>query len=84
MKKFKSHILVVDDDEGIRNLIKQFFNEHNYLVNTASNAEEAQNQVSTIKFDLIVLDIMMPGKSGLDFIKDNKKKNIYTNYFTYC
>ena len=74
MKKFKSHILVVDDDEGIRNLIKQFLNEHNYLVNTASNAEEAQNQVSTIKFDLIVLDVMMPGKSGLDFIKDNKKK----------
>ena len=73
MESFKSHILVIDDDEGIRSLLKQFLNENGYLVNTASNASEAQEKISIIKFDLLVLDIMMPGKSGLDFISENKK-----------
>ena len=72
MESFKSHILVVDDDEGIRSLLKQFLNENGYLVNTASNALEAKEKVSLIKFDLLVLDIMMPGKSGLEFISENK------------
>ena len=72
MESFKSHILVIDDDEGIRSLLKQFLNENGYLVNTASNALEAKEKVSTIKFDLLVLDIMMPGKSGLEFISENK------------
>ena len=72
MESFKSHILVIDDDEGIRSLLKQFLNENGYLVNTASNASEAQKKISIIKFDLLVLDIMMPGKSGLEFLKENK------------
>ena len=72
MESFKSHILVIDDDEGIRSLLKQFLNENGYLVNTASNASEAQEKISIIKFDLLVLDIMMPGKSGLEFISENK------------
>ena len=72
MEKFKAHILVVDDDEGIRSLLKQFLNENGYLVNTASNALEAKEKISIIKFDLLVLDIMMPGKSGLEFISENK------------
>ena len=72
MESFKSHILVVDDDEGIRSLLKQFLNENGYLVNTASNALEAKEKISIIKFDLLVLDIMMPGKSGLEFISENK------------
>ena len=72
MENFKSHILVVDDDEGIRSLLKQFLNENGYLVNTASSASEAQEKISIIKFDLLVLDIMMPGKSGLEFISENK------------
>ena len=72
MESFKSHILVIDDDEGIRSLLKQFLNENGYLVNTASNAYEAQEKISIIKFDLLVLDIMMPGKSGLEFISENK------------
>ena len=72
MESFKSHILVIDDDEGIRSLLKQFLNENGYLVNTASNASEAQKKISIIKFDLLVLDIMMPGKSGLEFISENK------------
>jgi len=77
MKKFKAHILVVDDDDGIRDLVKQYLFENNYLVTTAINAEDAQKKVETIKFDLIILDIMMPGKSGLDFTEENKDK-LYT------
>tara|TARA_E500000331_G_C16759431_1_gene498916 strand:- start:90 stop:425 length:336 start_codon:yes stop_codon:yes gene_type:complete len=77
MKKFKSHILVVDDDDRIRDLVKQYLNENNYLVTTAISSEDAQEKVKIIKFDLIVLDIMMPGKSGLDFTTENKEK-LYT------
>ena len=77
MKKFKAHILVVDDDDRIRDLVKQYLNENNYLVTTAFSAEDAKKKVDTIKFDLIVLDIMMPGKSGLEFTVENKDK-LYT------
>ncbi len=74
MNKFEAHILVVDDDDGIRNLVKKYLNENNFLVTTANNAEDAEEKVKVIKFDLIVLDIMMPGESGLDFISKNKGK----------
>ncbi|MDA7447433.1 response regulator transcription factor [Candidatus Pelagibacter ubique] len=74
MNDFIAHILVVDDDEGIRSLIKQYLNENNFLVTTSNSAENAEEKISIIKFDLIVLDIMMTGKSGLDFIKQNKSK----------
>ena len=73
MNEFIAHILVVDDDDGIRSLVKQYLNENNFLVTTSSGAENAKEKVSIIKFDLIVLDVMMTGKSGLDFIKENKK-----------
>ena len=72
MKSYKAHILVVDDDNGIRNLVKKFLIENNYLVNTAANSEEAQKKIEIINFDLIILDIMMPGKSGLEFLNENK------------
>jgi len=65
--------LVVDDDDRIRSLVKQYLNENNFLVTTSSSAENATQKVSIIKFDLIILDVMMTGKSGLDFIKENKK-----------
>ncbi len=74
MNDFEAHILVVDDDEGIRSLIKQYLNENNFLVTTSNSAENAEEKISIIKFDLIVLDVMMAGKSGLDFIKQNKSK----------
>ena len=74
MNKFEAHILVVDDDDGIRNLVKKYLNENNFLVTTANSAEDAEEKVKVIKFDLIVLDIMMPGESGLDFISKNKDK----------
>ena len=74
MDNFIAHILVVDDDEGIRLLVKKYLNENNYLVTTANSAEDAFEKIQIIKFDLIILDIMMPGKSGLEFIKENQKK----------
>ena len=74
MDNFVAHILVVDDDDGIRSLVKKYLNENNYLVTTANNAEDAKEKIQIIKFDLIVLDIMMPGKNGLEFIKENKNK----------
>ena len=74
MDSFIAHILIVDDDDGIRLLVKKYLNENNFLVTTAQNAEDATEKVKIIKFDLIILDIMMPGKSGLEFIEENKKK----------
>ena len=74
MKKFEAHILVVDDDDGIRNLVKRYLSENNFLVTTSESAEDAEEKISYIKFDLIVLDIMMPGKSGLEFTLANKNK----------
>jgi len=73
MDNFIEHILVVDDDDGIRSLVKQYLNENKYLVTTANSAEDASEKIKILKFDLIILDIMMPGKSGLEFIGDHKK-----------
>ena len=74
MNSFIAHILVVDDDDGIRSLVKQYLNKNNFLVTTAESAENALEKILIIKFDLIVLDVMMPGKNGLEFIQENKKK----------
>ena len=73
MDDFIAHILVVDDDEGIRSLVKKYLNENKYLITTADSAEEALEKIQIIEFDLIILDIMMPGKNGLEFIQENKK-----------
>tara|TARA_B100000902_G_scaffold306086_1_gene294636 strand:+ start:435 stop:1112 length:678 start_codon:yes stop_codon:yes gene_type:complete len=73
MDNFFAHILVVDDDDGIRSLVKKYLNENNYLVTTAESAESASEKIKIIKFDLIILDIMMPGKSGLDFINEKSE-----------
>ena len=74
MNNFIAHILVVDDDDGIRSLVKKYLNENNFLVTTSNSAENAEEKVLIIKFDLIILDVMMAGKSGLEFIKENKSK----------
>ena len=74
MSNLMAHILVVDDDDGIRSLVKKYLNENNYLVTTAKSAEDAIEKTSLIKFDIIVLDIMMPGKSGLEFTNEYKNK----------
>ncbi len=74
MDEFLAHILVVDDDEGIRSLVKRYLNENNFLVTTAKNAEDATEKIKIINFDMIILDIMMPGRNGLQFIQDNLNK----------
>ena len=70
-----NHILVVDDDDRIRSLLKEYLNEKNFFVSTAQNAEEAKTKLGHFKFDLIVLDVMMPGQSGYELTKEIKGKN---------
>ena len=74
MNKFIAHILVVDDDDGIRSLLNQYLTDNNFLVTTANNADDAAEKILIIKFDLIILDVMMPGKSGLEFTQEYKNK----------
>ena len=74
MNNFEAHILVVDDDDGIRDLVKKYLNENNFLITTAKNAEDAGEKIQIIKFDLIILDIMMPGQTGLQFLSKNRNK----------
>ena len=75
MNKNVFHILVVDDDDRIRELIKQYLEENNFLVTTAIDAFDAKKKLNIIKFDILILDIMMPGKSGLSLTKEIKKIN---------
>ena len=72
MRDFEAHILIVDDDKGIRELVREYLNQNNFITSTAENAESAFEKTKLIKFDLIILDIMMPGKSGLEFLRENK------------
>ena len=74
MDKYLAHILVVDDDDRIKELVKQYLSENGYLITTAKDAFEAKDKVEIIKFDLMVLDIMMPKKSGLELTSEIKKK----------
>ena len=63
------HILVVDDDERLRDLIGQFLKEQGYRISTAASAEEARAHLGVLRFDLLVVDIMMPGESGLELVR---------------
>tara|TARA_A100001011_G_scaffold348865_1_gene387017 strand:- start:790 stop:1467 length:678 start_codon:yes stop_codon:yes gene_type:complete len=77
MEKNKFHILVVDDDDKIRSLIKQFLTEKGFIVSSAENAEKAKNKIEIFNFNLIILDVMMPGQSGYELTKELKdSKNI--------
>ena len=77
MEKNKYHILVVDDDDKIRSLIKQYLVEKGFLISTAGNAENAKKMIEIFNFNLIILDVMMPGQSGYDLTKELKEsKNI--------
>ena len=66
MDNFVAHILVVDDDEGIRTLVKKYLNENNYLVTTAISAEDAFEKIQIIKFDLIILCLLYTSPSPRD------------------
>ena len=76
MNKNKFHILVVDDDDRIRELVKQYLEENNFLVTTAKDAFDAKKKLDIIKFDILILDIMMPGKSGLSLTQEIKKVSL--------
>ena len=77
MKNNKTHILVVDDDNRIRDLLKEYLSENQYIVSTSENAENAKMKLTQFRFDLIVLDVMMPGQNGYELTKDIRK-NIKT------
>ena len=70
------HILIVDDDDKIRDLLKDFLTENNFLVSTAADAEEALEKLNFISFDLIIIDIMMPGMSGYDLTKKIRESTL--------
>ncbi len=74
MENEKLHILVVDDDDRIRDLLKDYLKDNNYIVSTAENAEQAKIKLELLKFDIIILDVMMPGQNGYELTKDIKKK----------
>ncbi len=74
MENNKNHILVVDDDDRIRNLLKDYLSENNYIISTAENADQAKEKLSYLKFDIIILDVMMPGQNGYELTKDIKKQ----------
>ena len=73
MENNKFHILVVDDDDRIRSLLKEYLNENNFIVSTAENSEEAKKKLSYLKFDIVILDVMMPGQSGYELTEEVKK-----------
>ena len=74
MENNKNHILIVDDDDRIRNLLKDYLSENNYIVSTAENADQAKKRLEYIKFDIIILDVMMPGQNGYELTKEIKKQ----------
>ena len=74
MENKNLHILIVDDDDRIRNLLKDYLTDNFYIVSTAEDAKEAKEKLNFIKFDVIILDVMMPGQDGYDLTKDIKKK----------
>ena len=74
MKNNKNHILVVDDDDRIRNLLKDYLTDNNYIISTAENADQAKKRIEYVKFDIIILDVMMPGQNGYELTKEIKKQ----------
>ena len=75
MEQNKFHILVVDDDDRIRELVKEYLDDNGFIVSTGNSAEEAKIRLQYFKFDLIVLDVMMPGQSGFELTQEIKKKS---------
>ena len=75
MSENKYHILVVDDDDRIRELVKEYLNENGFIVSTGNSAEEAKTKLGYFKYDLIVLDVMIPGQNGFELTKEIKKNS---------
>ncbi len=74
MENNKNHILIVDDDDRIRNLLKDYLSENHYIVSTAENAQQAKEKLQYLKFDIMILDVMMPGQNGYELTKEVKKQ----------
>ena len=74
MENNTNHILIVDDDDRIRNLLKDYLSENNYIVSTAENANQAKEKLLYLKFDILILDVMMPGQNGYELTKEIKKQ----------
>ena len=74
MENNKNHILIVDDDDKIRNLLKEYLTENNYIVSTAENADQAKERLQYLRFDIIILAVMMPGQDGYELTKEIKKQ----------
>ena len=74
MENNKNHILIVDDDNRIRDLLKDYLSENNYIISTAENANQAKERLKYFKFDIIILDVMMPGQNGYELTKEIKKQ----------
>ena len=83
MENNKLHILVVDDDDRIRSLLKDYLNENKFIVSTAENSEEAKKKLDYLKFDIVILDVMMPGQSGYELTEEIKKKIKSSHYITH-
>ena len=75
MENKNKHILIVDDDNGIRDLLKDYLKKNKFIVSTSENAEDAKKKFTFFKFDLIILDVMMPGQDGYSLTKEIKKKS---------
>ena len=75
LKKLYFHILIIDDDQKIRELLKKFLENNNFRVSDAENTQQAKKIMETLIFDLLVIDIMMPGQNGLEFLKEIRQTN---------
>lgn len=75
MDKNKFHILVVDDDTRLRNLLRRFLQEQNFAATVAKDAAEARMFIDEYKFDLLIVDVMMPNESGIEFLTALRKEN---------
>ena len=73
MENNKKHILIVDDDNRIRDLLRDYLSDNNYIVSTAENALQAKERLQFLKFDIIILDVMMPGQNGYELTEEIKK-----------
>ena len=82
MENKNKHILIVDDDNGIRDLLKDYLKKNKFIVSTSENAEDAKKKFTFFKFDLIILDVMMPGQDGYSLTKEIKKNLKYQLFYS--
>ncbi len=71
----KLHLLVIDDDTRLRNLLGRFLEENGFQVSLAKDTAEAKNMIETTRFDLMIVDVMMPGESGIEFTSNFRKSS---------